>query len=979
MTQPPTPSAVAPTYPVTISQPDVNGWMQILSENGLLQTASLMGLTAYDGGDDVHAEVESRLSILDSGEVSAPRLLRVIQGLVAQVQRGDMVDDIHLEQTQLFSADLVRECPPDDPRRVQALSLAVVTGVIVNWKTGKKEDLDDLITHLFALLEVADRTARIGVLGLLAGALFERFNLQRNLDDLNGTCDHLLMALALLPDDASRASTCMKLGVAFSTRFDMVGQMSDLEKAIEYHKQGLGYRAPGNDCRSLSLYHLANDLVKRFEQMDDESDLEFALQHHREALALLPTGDPLRHLSLISFGRAMVLEFQRFGRRDDLEQAIECHHEALHLCPVIQPEHGSAEYDEQRFRCLSALVFSLRIYCEVFGTARAQEAIDLGLEAQALLPEGHPLLVEIQRDLAFLHLCFPEPRLDACFHFFRRAVGQETASAKERLSAAVGWASCARRHGDASTEEAYAKAMEQLNRCLAAYSTVDSQHEFLARNLTRVECATLASDAASFAIENDRWNDAVEIIEQGRTFIWSRMRGYRHPIEQLRKADSARAIAFQHLSGEVERFAVTFDSRALSVPFSGALSAARANVLPTSSPSRRDLANEWTKKLEDIRTHVPGFRDFLKPLPFIRLRRAAADGPVIILNQTQYRSDALIVLKTAQSAICVPLTGDLGELARLQATTGTHTYIRSGGARLFVQMEGFARTEKATVDILRGIWNILEPVVSALRSHGVREMSRIWWCPTSFLGTLPLHAGGQYTKTGNNLPDIYISSYTPTLSALITARESLKEDPGSPPTLLVVGASGTAGHQYALLPAVCRECDVVRSWLPEGKDLIDKDATCTTVLAELPKHSWVHFASHAMHSQTQPLDSSIILHDDEVLRLRQFMMSHPVRARLAVIAACDGAAGSTTTPDEVLHLAAAVQFSGFCSVVGSLWYMMDDCGPDLANAFYGHLLRNGAENVVLKDSAEALNRATNALRKKGVKPEHWVNFVHIGV
>ena len=36
------------------------------------------------------------------------------------------------------------------------------------------------------------------------------------------------------------------------------------------------------------------------------------------------------------------------------------------------------------------------------------------------------------------------------------------------------------------------------------------------------------------------------------------------------------------------------------------------------------------------------------------------------------------------------------------------------------------------------------------------------------------------------------------------------------------------------------------------------------------------------------------------------------------------------TPDEVVHLAAALQFCGFRSVVGKMWAMEDDDGCDVS-------------------------------------------------
>ncbi|KAG2132296.1 uncharacterized protein EDB93DRAFT_909975 [Suillus bovinus] len=48
---------------------------------------------------------------------------------------------------------------------------------------------------------------------------------------------------------------------------------------------------------------------------------------------------------------------------------------------------------------------------------------------------------------------------------------------------------------------------------------------------------------------------------------------------------------------------------------------------------------------------------------------------------------------------------------------------------------------------------------------------RIWWFPTAEFTLLPLHAAGPYMKQRDNLSQIYISSYTPTLATLIRARQ----------------------------------------------------------------------------------------------------------------------------------------------------------------------------------------------------------------
>ena len=72
--------------------------------------------------------------------------------------------------------------------------------------------------------------------------------------------------------------------------------------------------------------------------------------------------------------------------------------------------------------------------------------------------------------------------------------------------------------------------------------------------------------------------------------------------------------------------------------------------------------------------------------------------------------------------------------------------------------------------------NIAFPVRTQLVALGVQDKSRSWWCPTFALCGLPLRAARNYSPKvpkPNSIPDCYISSYTPSLSALINARSGL--------------------------------------------------------------------------------------------------------------------------------------------------------------------------------------------------------------
>ena len=86
--------------------------------------------------------------------------------------------------------------------------------------------------------------------------------------------------------------------------------------------------------------------------------------------------------------------------------------------------------------------------------------------------------------------------------------------------------------------------------------------------------------------------------------------------------------------------------------------------------------------------------------------------------------------------------------------------------------------------------------------------------------------------------------------------------------------------------------------------------------------------------------------------------------------------------DEGLHLAAAVQYCGFRSVVGTMWAMVDEDGQDLGENFYKALFSNSRRDQGTpyhERSAKALRFAVKKLRKKRrITLERWVNFVHYG-
>lgn len=286
--------------------------------------------------------------------------------------------------------------------------------------------------------------------------------------------------------------------------------------------------------------------------------------------------------------------------------------------------------------------------------------------------------------------------------------------------------------------------------------------------------------------------------------------------------------------------------------------------------------------------------------------------------------------------------------------------------------------------VLRSLWTlVVEPISSRLEKIEYQNGTRVWWYPTGALCRLPLHAAGPYKRGQKNFHDLYISSYVTTLSSALKARQTLGTSDSASPNLLIIGVPGDDPTQPGYLPNVEEEvCTILDAvpvhFLPLQHVLVGELATSDAVQSELPRYAWAHFTCHG-YQNPEPLNSSFQLYNYKDVKLIELVRSHLPKAQLAFLSACNTATGDfENTPDEVLHLAAVMQFCGFCSVIGTLWPMCDEDGPDVAREFYEFMFRDDGI-VDFRDSADALHRAVQGLRRRKIPIERWINFVHFGL
>ena len=564
------------------------------------------------------------------------------------------------------------------------------------------------------------------------------------------------------------------------------------------------------------------------------------------------------------------------------------------------------------------------------------------------------------------NLCHSREDLGEIMRLYKMAVDHKGMKIPDRLRYSCKWAQLARIHSHPSTSTAYHYALSSMQDSLTFAPTVDIQHYRLVAMRNNYE--TLPLDCASYQVHTSQLKSAVETLERGRALIWSEMRGLRSSIEQLRTSDPGVADKLAAMSQDLEDLTLTFaqnkygDGREEGLEGMGPFG--RLVV------QQRGLLDEREKLISQIRARK-GLESFLKPPSFDNLRSAAVRGPVVMVNHCRWRSDIIILLRDSPPSL-IPTANDF--------------YDRANKLRdqlLGARKKGLESVEyeNALRSVLKELYELVgRPVIQKLNDLGVPEQSRVWWCPTSAFCFLPLHAMGPIPSDSGPpryFLDLYIPSYTPTLSALIESNKSGPQMSGKPSLLLV-------SQPDSSLEDALDEMHVVQSINTKVKTLSSASAAPTAVLKHLRDHRFVHIVCHGILEPGKPFDSSFKLYRDNRLTLLDIIRSRLPDAEFAFLAACHTAEltdGSLS--DEALHLTAAMQYCGFRSVVGTMWAMADPDGRELSRNFYKSVFPAGEDQGVryYERVAEALRDAVIKLRRRkgiGMTLERWVNFVHYG-
>ncbi|CAE6450621.1 unnamed protein product [Rhizoctonia solani] len=392
------------------------------------------------------------------------------------------------------------------------------------------------------------------------------------------------------------------------------------------------------------------------------------------------------------------------------------------------------------------------------------------------------------------------------------------------------------------------------------------------------------------------------------------------------------------------------------------------------------LAQEYNEIISETRI-LPGFEDFLQPIKAHRLIDLARYGPIVLINCHRDRCDALLILPKQAAVSHVPLPSFNEERAKLiRSEIGVS--LRSN-RREACRMERRPWVEINQIDnfgsLLAVLWNdVVRPVLDFLgliTSVPTSSLPHITWCPTGAMSFLPLHAAGDYDQPLSRVFDYAVSSYTPTLTALLESAPSLLSCNSA---VLAIGQQATPGHTP--LPGTVLELASVKEHTQHKvrySQLTDHQATTVAVLNAMEQHDWVHLACHAHQNVDNATESGFFLHDG-ILDLAAINRRSFNNKGLAFLSACQTARGDETLPDEAVHLAAGMLMAGYTSVIATMWSVVDEDAPVVADKVYAQLMKdgrlgNGEAGRALHDAVAVLRRAIGERNF-----ERWVPYIHIG-
>ncbi|MEU5402846.1 CHAT domain-containing protein [Streptomyces sp. NPDC005963] len=462
--------------------------------------------------------------------------------------------------------------------------------------------------------------------------------------------------------------------------------------------------------------------------------------------------------------------------------------------------------------------------------------------------------------------------------------------------------------GDAAgAHRRYRLALDLLRRWIAVGLSANDARTLLG------DWRMLGADAAAAAMADGNPTSALAQLEDNRAILWRRVLELRTDLDRVHDLDPALATRLR-MSAAVLRTA-SLEAFPSTGPAPEEQRGHRALRLPSPNTQRlHDAELAWSAAVDDARQLIPGFLERPDPMALC----AGLPGPVVVVNISRHRCDALLV--DPRGVRTLPLRLRLEDVQRhaaayLAAARTFEERASTSAAPLGVGVTGPFNRVLGTVT--GWLWEaVASPVLDALPLAGSEEgelRPRLWWCPTGPLALLPLHAAGRHTAPGESVIERVVPSYTPTVAALAASAGAVVHPSQS--RMLAVLADRVDGT--AELPGADTQNALITERFPDATVLRRGRARSEQLLEQLATHTLLHVMCHGLHDPHRPERSGLLM-EDGVVPIAA-LAAERTDAAFASLTACQTATLDPLTSDEVISVAGAMVFAGWRQTVATLW------------------------------------------------------------
>ncbi|EIN08479.1 hypothetical protein PUNSTDRAFT_68531 [Punctularia strigosozonata HHB-11173 SS5] len=839
-------------------------------------------------------------------------------------------------------------------------------------------DIDDCI-HLrreALRLILPDAADRWGYMDNLADTLRERFAWNGEIKDLEEAIQLGRQAVDAIPENhTERFRPARDLADMLTLRFTEAGDIADLDEALVWDRRAIMAIPLTHMEYGYTSMPMIRDLCMRFEILEALEDVEEAIALSKRTLNVLTANSVNKPLILHGLSKALVLRGSKLHNLEDIHQAIE----------ILEPVSAELAQRTDGQECAHTLSKSyLARFHLIKVSDDAVRALNITMDCLAALKHGRRERFQYLIDAAELYAepFAPYHNLLLSARYLTEALSDDHRDVRSRIQGVARVLTIIQTHDIdiLSAECSFSTASGLLGAYVQATGLLSRVPFFGLHLHSRLQSLrigqSIAIEGAAFALRLSRPETALEILEQGRAIFWTHTLRLRSPFDAVPKElrDELLSLARQ-LEHVTDASQYTED----------------AKLIETEAARRRQQSEDFDSLLQKVRA-LPGLERVLLPDEFPVLCKAAERGPVVVLVSSPFARHAVIMTPSGE---VISIALGITDVWLVEAGAVWIEKVKEArsnmGVRLKVSKVSTASRPRYNnaEEVLRRLWiDVVHPVLETLGLQPCigRVRPRIWWCPTGPFVHLPIHAAG---AEGTWSSDYVVSSYTPTLGALLTARSSYTPVAKQDARALIVAVPRSELPMWADLPGASDESSAVRASLPKGAAISltspankssedDSELTMQLLIDKLPQATILHLACHGYQDPENPLKSGFVMRD-EMLTIEKLVPTPLPNAFMAFLSACETAKGDKDQPDQTVHLAATMLFAGFKSVIATLWSMEDVDGPMMAESIYRDIFHGDAEHFDPDDIAYALDAAVGTLRRAHPEPSRWAPYIHLGI